>query len=101
MQNFSASPREIAASLWRNKGLIRNLVHREVVGRYKGSMLGMVWSFVTPVFMLAVYTFVFSVVFKSRWGASSSDSKLNLRWCCLPACWCSTSLPNASTVPPA
>jgi hypothetical protein len=37
MQNFSASPREMAASLWRNKGLIRNLVHREVVGRYKGS----------------------------------------------------------------
>ena len=32
MQNFSASPREMVASLWRNKGLIRNLIHREVVG---------------------------------------------------------------------
>ena len=50
MQNFSASPREMAASLWRNKGLIRNLVHREVVGRYKGSMLGIFWSLVTPVY---------------------------------------------------
>jgi hypothetical protein len=40
MQNFSASPREMAASLWRNKDLIRNLIHREVVGRYKGAMLG-------------------------------------------------------------
>jgi hypothetical protein len=44
MQNFSASPREMVASLWRNKGLIRNLIHREVVGRYKGSMLGIFWS---------------------------------------------------------
>ncbi len=69
MQNFSASPREMAASLWRNRQLIRNLFHREVVGRYKGSMLGIFWSLATPIFMLAVYTFVFSVVFKARWPA--------------------------------
>lgn len=75
MQNFSASPREIFASVWRNKGLIRNLVYREVVGRYKGSMLGIFWSLVTPIFMLAVYTFVFSVVFKTRWGGSASGSQ--------------------------
>jgi lipopolysaccharide transport system permease protein len=75
MQNFSASPREMVASLWRNKGLIRNLVHREVVGRYKGSMLGIFWSLVTPVFMLAVYTFVFSVVFKARWGSGGEGGK--------------------------
>jgi lipopolysaccharide transport system permease protein len=73
MQNFSASPREMAASLWRNKGLIRNLVHREVVGRYKGSMLGIFWSLATPIFMLAVYTFVFSVVFKARWNSASES----------------------------
>lgn len=75
MQNFSASPREMAASFWRNRQLIRNLVQREVVGRYKGSMLGIFWSLATPIFMLAVYTFVFSVVFKARWGAGGSDSK--------------------------
>lgn len=74
MQNFVSSPREMVASFWRNKGLIRNLVHREVVGRYKGSMLGIFWSLATPIFMLMVYTFVFSVVFKARWGGGS-DSK--------------------------
>ena len=74
MQNFSNSPREMAASLLRNQGLIRNLVHREVVGRYKGSMLGIFWSLVTPVLMLAVYTFVFSVVFKARWN-EGGDSR--------------------------
>ena len=75
MQNFSGSPREMVASLWRNKGLIRNLVHRDVVGRYQGSILGIFWSLATPIFMLAVYTFVFSVVFKARWGAGGSESK--------------------------
>lgn len=74
MQNFSASPREMGASFWRNRGLIRDLIQREVVGRYKGSMLGIFWSLATPIFMLVVYTFVFSVVFKARWNAGS-DSK--------------------------
>ncbi len=74
MQNFSISPREMAASVWRNRSLIRVLVKREVLGRYRGSALGILWSFFNPVFMLAVYTFVFSVVFKARWS-TSSDSK--------------------------
>lgn len=74
MKSFPASPREMAASFWRNRQLIRNLVQREVLGRYKGSVLGIFWSLATPIFMLAVYTFVFSVVFKARWGGGS-DSK--------------------------
>ena len=41
---------------------------REVLGRYRGSALGIGWSFITPLAMLAVYTFVFSQVFTARWG---------------------------------
>jgi lipopolysaccharide transport system permease protein len=74
MQNFSIAPSEMASSLWRNRNLIRSLVHREVVGRYRGSFMGILWSFFNPLFMLLVYTFVFSVVFKARWN-SGSDSK--------------------------
>lgn len=74
MQIFSISPREMVASLWRNRSLTRALIKREVIGRYRGSMLGILWSFFHPVFMLAVYTFVFSVVFKARWS-TGSDSK--------------------------
>lgn len=74
MQEFSTSPREMVASIWRNRGLISALTKREVVGRYRGSTFGILWSFFNPVFMLAVYTFVFSVVFKARWN-QGSDSK--------------------------
>jgi len=47
------------------------MTKREIVGRYRGSAMGLLWSFINPVFMLTVYTFVFSVVFKARWGASA------------------------------
>ena len=74
MRDFSASPREMLASLWCNRGLIKASAKREVLGRYRGSVMGILWSFFNPLFMLAVYTFVFSEIFKSRWN-TGSDSK--------------------------
>jgi lipopolysaccharide transport system permease protein len=74
MQSFPASPYEIVRSLWRNRELIHALTKREVLGRYRGSIMGLTWSFFNPLLMLAVYTFVFSTVFQSRW-AGGSDSK--------------------------
>ena len=45
------------------------MAKRDVAGRYRGSLIGILWSFLNPVLMLSVYTFVFSVVFKARWGS--------------------------------
>lgn len=73
MQTFSTSPKEMVLSLWRNRTLVKALIHREVVGRYRGSLMGIFWSFFNPVFMLLTYTFVFSVVFKARWNAGSDS----------------------------
>lgn len=75
MQRFSASPKEFFAGPWRHRALIRGLVAREVMGRYRGSVLGLSWAFFHPVLMLLVYTFVFSVVFRARWS-TGSDSKV-------------------------
>lgn len=74
MQRFNSTPLEITKSLWRNRELILTLTQREIIGRYRGSMLGLFWSFFNPVLMLAVYTFVFSVVFQARWD-SGHDSR--------------------------
>ena len=73
MQHFSASPKEMLASLWRHRGLIKASAKREVLGRYRGSVMGLLWSFFNPLFMLAVYTFVFSEIFKARWSADSES----------------------------
>lgn len=62
---------QMVASVWRHRALLGAMIHREVSGRYKGSMLGLLWSFFMPVLMLAVYTFIFSVVFQTRWSAQS------------------------------
>lgn len=68
---------ELGSSFWRNRGLIGQLVQREVIGRYRGSILGVAWSFFNPIIMLIVYTFVFSVVFKARWGVSGDETHAN------------------------
>lgn len=67
----------MVAGFWRNKSLIYSLAKREVVGRYRGSMMGIAWSFFNPLLMLVIYTFVFSVVFKARWGVSAQESKID------------------------
>ena len=55
-------------SLLQNRELWWRLSEREIAGRYRGSILGWGWSLLTPLLMLGVYTFVFSTVFKARWG---------------------------------
>ncbi len=58
------------------KDLTLQLVKQEIRGRYQGSFLGIFWAFLVPVFMLAVYTFVFSVVFQSKWGGELTGGKV-------------------------
>ncbi len=70
---FPASLHQMVASFWRNRNLIAVLAKREAVGRYHGSVLGLLWSFFHPLLMLVAYTFVFSLVFKARWGGAEES----------------------------
>jgi lipopolysaccharide transport system permease protein len=73
---FPAGPSSLFAGFWRERRLIGQLIRREVLGRYRGSMMGVAWSFLHPILMLAVYTFVFSVVFEAKWpGMLEGQSK--------------------------
>lgn len=74
MQPFRATPSWVLGSLWKHRILVWELAKRDVIGRYKGAALGILWSLFYPVMMIAIYTFVFSDVFKLRW-AGGSDSK--------------------------
>lgn len=73
--NNSINPLVLSNSMWHNRHLIWQMTKREVVGRYRGSMMGLLWSFFNPIFMLAVYTFAFSVVFQAKWGQGQGGSK--------------------------
>jgi lipopolysaccharide transport system permease protein len=68
------NPIKLVKNLWRYRELIIQFTRREVLQRYKGSYLGLLWSFATPLALLLVYTFVFSVVFKARWEGSTTGS---------------------------
>ena len=77
MNPHAAQPTSLLSlgkSFWKHRQLIKKMAWREVVGRYKGSVMGILWSFINPVLMLAVYTFVFSVVFKAKWGVGGEES---------------------------
>ena len=67
------SPLFVFGSFWNQRSLIWEMTKRDVVGRYRGSAMGILWSFLNPILMLAVYTFVFNVVFQARWGGESSS----------------------------
>jgi lipopolysaccharide transport system permease protein len=60
------------ASHWQ---LARQLAYRELVARYRTSWLGWTWSVLTPLALLVIYTFVFAVVFNTRWGKSPDEGK--------------------------
>lgn len=64
----------ITVSIWSNRQLIFQLTKREVLGRYRGSVVGIAWSVLNPLLMLAVYTFFFSVIFQARWGANPTQN---------------------------
>jgi lipopolysaccharide transport system permease protein len=66
----------MARNIWRNRDLIGQMTWREIAGRYKGSYLGMLWSLITPLLLLVIFTFVFSVIFKAKWGISVSESRV-------------------------
>lgn len=70
-----ADPIKMIKNLWAHRELIGQFTRREVLQHYKGSFLGLAWSFVTPLAMLAVYTIAFSVILGARWeNSTQSDS---------------------------
>jgi len=73
----SGKPLAIFQSIRRNWSLILDMTKREIKKKYQGTFLGLAWSFISPLLMLAIYTFVFAVVFKARWGISGEESRID------------------------
>jgi len=55
------------------------MARRDITARYRNSVLGWAWAVFTPLIMLGVYTFVFAVVLKARWGEDTGTSTFAAR----------------------
>jgi len=83
------------ANLFRYRGLIQSLVARELKARYRGSFLGFFWSFVNPLLLLLIYSFVFTTVMPNN--VPGVQPYALFMFCgILPWNWFSTSLSDAS-----
>ncbi|MFB3777414.1 MAG: ABC transporter permease [Bryobacteraceae bacterium] len=61
-------------SIWRNRSLIRSMVRRDILGRYRGSMGGLFWTVLNPLLLMLTYFFVFGVVLRTRFAGDPSRS---------------------------
>jgi len=76
-QGHRVAPQALFVSLWDHRNLIGALARREILARYKGSLLGVAWSFLTPLLTLLVFTFVFGEIFQARWGGARETGTLD------------------------
>jgi lipopolysaccharide transport system permease protein len=84
--------------LVRYRALIQSLVARELKARYRGSVLGFFWSFLNPLLLLLIYTFVFTVAVPGARGAGLEPYALFLFCGILPWTWFSSSLLESAGV---
>jgi lipopolysaccharide transport system permease protein len=75
MLSSQIARRAVWRPLWelpRHLDLVRTMTRREVALRYKGSVLGIMWAVLTPLMLIAIFTFIFAGVFRARFGTSGS-----------------------------
>ncbi|TDI40683.1 MAG: ABC transporter permease [Acidobacteria bacterium] len=85
-------------TLFRYRVLIQSLVERELKARYRGSVLGFLWSFINPLLQLAIYWFVFSYIMPTRGSMGMSPYALFLFTGILPWTWFSSSVMESSAI---
>lgn len=71
---YSLNPIRLLRDYWHNRFLIKQLVIREVYGRYQGTHLDFLWVVLEPLIMLAVYTVVFRVIFSRHWYSEDEST---------------------------
>jgi lipopolysaccharide transport system permease protein len=69
---YPSNPLSFLRAVALQRELLSELVRSEVAGRYRGSVLGLLWSLASPLLLLAAFTFVFGTIFQSRWGNAAT-----------------------------
>jgi lipopolysaccharide transport system permease protein len=82
--------------LLRYRGLISSLVARELKARYRGSALGFFWSFINPLLLLSIYSFVFKVILPGTHSDKVEPFALFMFCGILPWTWFTSSLSESA-----
>lgn len=72
MSTITLNPLRISADIWRSRYLLGQLIKRDVLLRYRGAMFGVLWIFLSPLLVLAIFAFVFGQIFQARWPQQES-----------------------------
>jgi lipopolysaccharide transport system permease protein len=72
MSSITLNPLRIFLDVWRHRYLLGQLIKRDVLLRYRGAMFGVLWIFLSPLLMLAIFAFIFGQVFQTRWPQQNS-----------------------------
>lgn len=72
MSVAALNPLQIVSDIWRHRYLLGQLIKRDVLLRYRGAMFGVLWIFLSPLLMLAIFAFIFGQVFQTRWPQQNS-----------------------------
>lgn len=67
MSAITFNPFRVVADVWQHRYLLGQLIKRDVLLRYRGAMFGVAWIFLSPLFMLAIFAYVFGQIFQARW----------------------------------
>jgi ABC-type polysaccharide/polyol phosphate export permease len=69
-------------TLWRNRRLMRSMVRRDILARYRGSFAGAAWTFLNPLLLMATYFFVFGVVLADALRRGSKPQRIHSLFPC-------------------
>lgn len=72
MSAAALNPLRIVSDIWRHRYLLGQLIKRDVLLRYRGAMFGVLWIFLSPLLMLAIFAFIFGQIFQTRWPQQNS-----------------------------
>ena len=72
MSAITFNPLRVVTDVWQHRYLLGQLVKRDVLLRYRGAMFGVAWVFLSPLFMLVIFAFVFGQIFQARWPQQAS-----------------------------
>jgi lipopolysaccharide transport system permease protein len=72
MSTMTFNPLHISADIWQNRYLLGQLIKRDVLLRYRGAMFGVLWIFLSPLIMLAIFALIFGHIFRAHWPQQES-----------------------------